>query len=618
TWNRELFPEPRKFFENIHGKGARACMNLHPADGVHPHEEAYPAMARHMGMDPDEKKPVEFDISDPQFIDGYFRYLHHPLEKDGVDFWWIDWQQGTKSKVAGLDPLFYLNHLHALDRARDGRKRPFIFSRWSGRGAHRTPIGFSGDTYATWKTLRFLPWFTATAANVGFGWWSHDTAGFARGIQDQEMYVRWNQFTCWSPIYRIHSTCDAKADNRPWMKEAEYRDAAMNAMRTRKKMEPYIYTAAWQHHREGMPLVRPMYFEHAEKDAAYLCPEQYMFGPDLLVAPLLEDRKVSTRLSRSVAWLPEGGWLEFDTGLAVNGGRWKACYGDLDEVPVFAKAGSVLPTAKAFNEAGEVAKMEWLAFAGNDGAGECYFDDGISMDYGSGHYALVECRQAWSGDRVDFTWKRKDGEYQPRDIHSLRLRGLNKVDFKSVIFDDREVKAQWDGNDLMVRGIKASEGRLEIAFEKKPAPLTETKHEILHRLIWHMPINTHSAQRMFEKLEQLAEKPELLAMFMADLDFDQMRTLVESTTGACFQHFPLHDGRDAFCYSSPEPGMLDGKVVLRKDMHYDLVDVGEKPNGEWVFDARNAWYDWKVQVRYLGFLNFEQQKPLTDAIREDT
>ena len=121
-------------------------MNLHPADGIHPHEEQYPEMARRMGVDPESKKPVEFDIANPEFANAYFDVLHHPQEEQGVDFWWMDWQQGSRSKVQGLDPLWWLNHLHFYDLGRGGKKRSFIFSRWGGLGNHRYPIGFSGDS----------------------------------------------------------------------------------------------------------------------------------------------------------------------------------------------------------------------------------------------------------------------------------------------------------------------------------------------------------------------------------------------------------------------------------------------------------------------------------------
>jgi alpha-glucosidase (family GH31 glycosyl hydrolase) len=112
-----------------------------------------PGPAETLSVDPASGEPVAFDIANPAFADAYFTILHHPHEADGVDFWWLDWQQGTQTKVQGLDPLGWLNHLHFYYLGRDGRKRPFIFSRWGGLGNHRYPIGFSGDTVVSWESL---------------------------------------------------------------------------------------------------------------------------------------------------------------------------------------------------------------------------------------------------------------------------------------------------------------------------------------------------------------------------------------------------------------------------------------------------------------------------------
>ena len=216
TWNRDLWPEPQAFIDWLHAKGLHTALNLHPSDGVGAHEEQYPQMVKAVGQDPAAGDPVAFDIANPVFAQAYFDILHHPYEKMGVDFWWMDWQEERVTTIPGLDPLWWLNHLHYYDLARDGRKRPFVFSRWGGLGNHRYPIGFSGDTEITWASLSFQPYFTATAANVGYGWWSHDIGGHMGGIEDDELYTRWVQFGTFSPIFRLHSTNNPYHDRRPW------------------------------------------------------------------------------------------------------------------------------------------------------------------------------------------------------------------------------------------------------------------------------------------------------------------------------------------------------------------------------------------------------------------
>ena len=199
TWNTELFPDHRELLDWLHEKGFKVPLNVHPSQGVRFFEDAYEAMCRQLGKDPASKELIPFDPADPEFMAAYFEVLHRPLEEEGVDFWWLDWQQGQSTKIPGLDPLWALNHYHTQDAARDG-KRPLILSRYAGLGSHRYPLGFSGDTIVSWKSLDFQPYFTNTAANAGYTWWSHDIGGHMRGIQDDELYLRWLQYGVFSPI----------------------------------------------------------------------------------------------------------------------------------------------------------------------------------------------------------------------------------------------------------------------------------------------------------------------------------------------------------------------------------------------------------------------------------
>ncbi|MCC2866475.1 MAG: hypothetical protein LK562_01600, partial [Candidatus Accumulibacter phosphatis] len=248
TWNQDLFPTPRALLADLHALGLKTALNLHPADGVWPHEAAYPVMARQLGGDPATGEPVVFDITDPAFTQAYFEILHHPLEAEGVDFWWMDWQQGRRTACSDLDPLWWLNHLHFLDLGRNPARRSFAFSRWGGLGSHRYPIGFSGDTVVSWHSLAFQVHFTATAANVAFGWWSHDIGGHMEGIEDAELYVRWLQFGVFSPILRLHSTQNPFHERRPWGWDTQTLALARSAMQLRHALIPYLYSIAWQEH----------------------------------------------------------------------------------------------------------------------------------------------------------------------------------------------------------------------------------------------------------------------------------------------------------------------------------------------------------------------------------
>jgi alpha-glucosidase (family GH31 glycosyl hydrolase) len=402
TWNSNLFPDPEAFFLRLRELGLEAALNLHPADGVYPHEAQYVTMAQRLGIDPEEGEPVPFDIADRRFVEAYFDLLHHPLEAQGVTFWWVDWQQGETTRQAGLDPLWWLNHLHFYDLGRDGQKRPCILSRWGGLGNHRYPIGFSGDTVVSWRSLAFQPYLTATAANVGYGWWSHDIGGHMKGIEDPELYTRWIQFGVFSPILRVHSTNNPYHERRPWAYDAETFRITRAAMQLRHALVPYLYSAAWQSSAKGKTLILPMYFQHPGEEAAYHCPNQYYFGSELIVAPYVTPLDPDMRLSRQAVWLPEGDWFDFFTGERFEGGRWHVLYGTLEQIPVLARAGGIVPMGPQ-GEWGGVANPEELIvhlFAGADNAFELYEDDGETQAYLQGKHCITPLRLAWYGDRL--------------------------------------------------------------------------------------------------------------------------------------------------------------------------------------------------------------------------
>jgi alpha-glucosidase (family GH31 glycosyl hydrolase) len=417
TWNRDLFPDPAGFVAWLHAQGLRTALNLHPADGVHPHEDAYADMAAAVGIDPATGEPVEFDSVDPRFVEAYFKFLHHPQEEmgqgetefleetrflnGGVDFWWLDWQQGKQSKLQGLDPLWWLNHLHFYDLGRDGVKRPFIFSRWGGLGNHRYPIGFSGDTVVSWASLANQPYFTATAANVGYGWWSHDIGGHMWGVEEAELYLRWVQYGVFSPILRLHSTNNPYQDRRPWGWGPAVEAPARAAMQLRHALIPYIYSMAWRNHVEGIPLVTPLYYTHPEDDDAYNCPQAYWFGSELIAAPFTAPTETDLGLSRQRVWLPDGLWFDFFTGKQYTGG-WQIVYGDWSTIPVFARAGAIVPLGPMVGWGGVENPAELIVhvFPGADGRFTLYEDDGKTVAYQQGRYAQTSFATTWRGDNL--------------------------------------------------------------------------------------------------------------------------------------------------------------------------------------------------------------------------
>ena len=347
TWEKKYFPDYREFLKWTDDRRLQTCLNIHPAAGVQPHEAAYPAFAKAMGVDTTGHPVIPFNITNKKFAQNYFDVLLHPYEKDGVDFWWLDWQQWGTTNMKGVNPTFYLNYVHYSDMQRQG-KRPLIFHRYGGLGNQRYQIGFSGDCIINWKSLAYQPEFTFTAANVGFGYWSHDIGGHTNPVSkaakhDPELFTRWVQWGAFSPIFRTHATDDPEIERRIF----KYPDAAFRAMRKaiqqRYALLPYIYTYARNAYDSGISLVHPMYYEYPDAPEAYRYTHQYYFGNDMIVAPVHGSMNGRETILQNV-WLPEGDWYDYRNNHLTAGPVVTSGWYRLAEIPVFVKAGSIIPT----------------------------------------------------------------------------------------------------------------------------------------------------------------------------------------------------------------------------------------------------------------------------------
>ena len=369
TFDTGLFPDYKQFFRDLKERGLAITMNLHPHDGIRYFEKQYPAMAKANGIDPASKEPVEFDFTNRTFVDSYFDLVLHPYEEEGVDFWWIDWQQGRKSSQKGLDPLWLLNHYHMMDAGRDGRTA-LILSRYAGCGSHRYPLGFSGDTFVRWKSLAYQPYFTIAASNTGYSWWSHDIGGHMGSKGNPELYTRWVELGVFSPINRLHSTRD-KWSKEPWLYGQEAEKIVTKFLQLRHRLLPYLYTANVRTARDGMPLVMPMYYLHDCKEA-YEAKNQYYFGTEMIVAPVVNKRNKEGLAPVSV-WLPEGRWTDFFTGETFAGNHTYELFVPLDRIPVFVKEGGIIPLLA--NEQGNDQEFKSLEVRFYAGEGKYRLED---------------------------------------------------------------------------------------------------------------------------------------------------------------------------------------------------------------------------------------------------
>ncbi|KAH8724708.1 glycosyl hydrolases family 31-domain-containing protein [Phaeosphaeriaceae sp. PMI808] len=392
TWNKELFPDPDKFMKKLHDRGMKLTLNLHPADGFRHHEQQYPEVAKYLGIDPATKRTINFDCTDKNFMDAYFDIVHHQHEQRGVDFWWVDWQQGNESKIPGVDPLWVLNHFHFLDSGR-GSQRPLILSRFGGPGAQRYQIGFSGDAIITWDSLHFQPEFTATASNIGYGWWSNDIGGHTHGYKDDELYTRWVQLGCFSPILRLHSDNNPFNTREPWRFNDEACKIVEDTLRFRHRLIPYLYTMNARSASHDEPLIQPMYWDHPEDEEAYGVPNQFRFGSELIVSPITEARSKTTQFGASKVWLPSGKFVDIFTGVVYNRKGELQVHRPLYLTPVLAPEGAIIPLDGAWRPKSgspNPETLEILLVVGADGSFTLVEDDGTGSHVDDGGFSMID------------------------------------------------------------------------------------------------------------------------------------------------------------------------------------------------------------------------------------
>ncbi|KAL9050648.1 MAG: hypothetical protein Q9162_006507 [Coniocarpon cinnabarinum] len=423
SWNTKLLREPKKFLAQMRDKGLRLPACDHPADGVQFYEDVYEEVCKALGVDASTKDPIPFDITHREYVRVYFDIVLKKLYDDGLDFIWQDWQQGPVSALPGVDPIQPLNHFHyhAMQQP-DHSRRPFIFSRYAGPGAHRYPVGFSGDAQITWASLQFQPEFTATASNIGFGYWSNDIGGHIFGERDNELAVRWIQLGVLSPINRLHSSINPWINKEPWSYPTETFQAQAAALRLRFQLVPYLYSMVVRATRDDEPLVQPLYWSHPRRIEAYQNKNTFHFGSELLVLPLTTPREQHTKRSSINAFLPPcrgGRYIDIFSGIVYDADRSLTVHRRLDEVAVLAPQGSIIPLAAPVDEKKATFgtpipdHLHIKVVAGSSGEFHLYEDNGNGDDLA--HVNLITTAMKLDNDALRFVICPASG----KDIHSV-------------------------------------------------------------------------------------------------------------------------------------------------------------------------------------------------------
>ncbi|MCW2143963.1 ricin-type beta-trefoil lectin domain protein [Actinoplanes cyaneus] len=391
NWNTDLFPDPQAFLTWTKQLNLDTSFNIHPAiDASDPRFPAANAAAGGLPVQPDGHTHY-FDWSNPAHLSAY-QSLHTPFEQQGVRNWWLDYCGGCGSSIASnphVAPDNLINQAYAdHDTARG--LRGFAFSRiggtehgsldasnfalgpWSER---RNTLAFTGDTYSTWDTLAYEVRFTAAEAAAGLSNVTHDLGGFHGGHLADDLYARWMQFGTFQPVDRMHSD---HGDRLPWDYPGAAQASAQKFLRLREALVPYTYTTARQASQNGLPIVRPMYLEFPGQEAAYSATGEYLYGDNLLVAPIVTPNDAAGNGSVPV-WVPPGTWTDYFTGASWTGPATVTMTAPLSRMPVLVRAGGLVPARTDYvhgQKESVASKLTVTVAAGADGTFSLYADAG--------------------------------------------------------------------------------------------------------------------------------------------------------------------------------------------------------------------------------------------------
>ena len=450
SWNLDYFKSPQGMINYLHKHGIRIGLSVDPTTGIYPYEDNYPKFKEYLM--PDENGVIPFNTYDPKFIDAYFKLLINPLENTGVDFFWLDITDKKKKYE-----LWYLDHYHFLDMQKNYERRPMILTRNPFKTAHRYPVLYSGRTIVNWDSLKEVIKSNANAANMGISWWAHDIGGYYKGIEDNELYTRFVQLGTFSPILKLGSETGKYYKREPWRWSVKTYRIAKDYLQLRHRLIPYLYAESYKYSKYGMPIVQPIYYQMPELYDDELYKNEYFFGTELFVCPIISKKEYLMNRVIHKFYMPNGTWYDFMTGKKFPGGKKYVSFFKDEDYPVFAKSGSIIPFGmhENMNDTTPPKDMEIHIFPGKNNQYNLYEDDGVSDLYRQGYYLLTSIDYNYLPNNYTVIIRAiegKSGIIPEKRNYKIRFRNTKQADDVVVFFNEKQIKSNsWiEGTDFIV------------------------------------------------------------------------------------------------------------------------------------------------------------------------
>lgn len=476
TWDKKRFPDPRGMLADLHTQGFKAISIIDPGIKTDPRYRVYregkaadvfirhPNGAQFAG--PVWPGSCHFpDFADPQ-VRAWWGALYGSLLDDGVDAFWNDMnepalitgragqtvpgsvrhrkegQPATHAEIHNVYGLLMVRASVEGIQQLQPERRPFILSRSGWAGLQRYASHWTADNQSTWDHLRLSVQMILSLGLSGVPITGADIGGFTGG-PTPELFARWMQVGAFTPFFRVHSM-QGSPSQEPWAFGEEVEAISRQYIELRYRLLPYLYTAVWQAAATGSPIVRPLPFAYPEDRSTYSLDDQYLFGDSMLVAPALEAGVVNRQV-----YLPAGLWFDFWSGRQHAGEQTVEVDAPLDRLPLFVKAGSILPLWPVQQYVGE-REIDSLALQVYWAAGEhtslLYEDDGLCTDYTlpQNHRLSHLTLRGSSGSSGQIVREVHQGQYQPpaRRV-ALEVIGLGQEPASVQVRGGRLIDQSW-------------------------------------------------------------------------------------------------------------------------------------------------------------------------------
>ena len=471
------FPDPKKMMEEVHHLNAHAIISVWPsfgpATGIYADLKALNKLMIHETFPQDNGVKV-YDTYDPIARDIYWKYMNKNMFSIGMDGWWLDATEpehspakegdldfqtylGSFRKVRNAFPLVSVGGVYDHQRQETSDKRVFILTRSAFAGQQRYAAQvWSGDVVSDWDVLRNQIPAALNISLTGIPYWNSDIGGFfsdrkfPEGVKDpafHELYVRWMQFAAFTGMMRSHGTNTPREIFMFGERGYWAFDAQEKMINLRYRLLPYIYSTSWEVTSNGGSLMRALFSDFPEDKKVTDIGDEYMFGKSILVVPVISEVK------RRSLYLPEGTqWIDFWTGEKQKGGQEIIREAPIDIIPLYVKAGSIIPAGPSVQFATEKSwdDLQVRIYPGADGEFTLYEDEDDNYNYEKGKYTTV--RMTWSDKDRQLTIHPRQGSYdgmlQNRNFRSVVVDNLKGLGLDNASYT---VNVEYKGKKLNIK-----------------------------------------------------------------------------------------------------------------------------------------------------------------------